>query len=326
MRTELSHVCNFRCLYCNEGEVGVESDTIDFTTITDVIRQVAALGAKSVVIIGGGEPTLYGQFKELIEFVSHSGLIPVVFTNGAKIDRDLAIFLFENNATIMLKMDSMSSEVQDFMAGRVGAHGMIRSALSQLVDVGYTGKHDSPLRLGISFVSTKLNIDGIPDLWRFCRSENIFPNHELLILRGRASRLREQLELTREQVAALKQELLTIDRAAYGYDWLPYKPLTANGCLQVFYSVYLTTKGYVRPCADIDIEAFNVGKMAIKEIIASDFFTFVRNIDRRLQGKCMMCEFGHQCIGCRGAAYSLNIGHSQDPYAAVASEDPFCWK
>lgn len=326
MRIELSHSCNLKCIYCNEGGFSPQSDSMSFKNIKDVIRQVKELGGRSVVIIGGGEPTIYPHFKELVSYISKKGMIPVVFTNGTTMNMDMAHFLFEHNSSIILKMDSQKENVQDKLAGRKGAFRSIQNAINYLLNTGFDKYINNEIRLGLSFVSTILNIDEIPHIWRFCRGNNIYPNHELLIPRGRAIMNNLNLQPTKEQIIDLKQELLRIDSINYGYTWLPYKPLTAYGCLQVFYSIYLTTQGYVRPCADIDIKSFNVNTHSLAQIINSDFFNLIRNIKQYLKGKCKDCEHGYECIGCRGLVYTTAINKGCGPDKAIIGEDPLCWK
>lgn len=326
IRVELSHICNLQCIYCNEGNVSPQSDNISFETIKDVIYQVKKLGGQSVVIIGGGEPTIYTHFKELVLYISKKGMIPVVFTNGLTMNKDMAKFLLDNNSSTILKMDSQKEDVQDKLAGKKGVFKSIQNALNHLISIGYTKKSGSKLKLGLSFVTTVLNIDEIPNLWRFCRDNNIYPNHELLIPRGRAEINNIDLQPTKGQIIELKQELLRIDNMDYGYNWLPYKPLTSSGCLQVFYSIYLTTEGYVRPCADIDIKDFNVKNHTIAQIIDMDFFKLIRDVDKHLEGKCKDCEYGYECIGCRGFVYTVAFKKGCNPYKAIIGEDPLCWK
>lgn len=130
--------------------------------------------------------------------------------------------------------------------------------------------------------------------------------------------------LTNNLVRKLKEELLNIDRG-YGYEWLPFKPLTSGGCLQIYYSVYLACDAYLRPCADIEIEMFDVRKCTVRDALKSNFFRLMHNIENQLLGKCGSCPWSYECIGCRGAAFSGNINFVGDPFKAVLCEDPFCW-
>jgi radical SAM protein with 4Fe4S-binding SPASM domain len=326
MRTELSKYCNYKCLYCNEGSDVNGKELITYEEVASVIDQVRELGGQSVIVIGGGEPMLYPEFMRVIKYINSCKMVPVVFTNGSSLNKDTIKYLYDMNTSIILKMDSLKEDVQDYLAGKRGAFRSINKAMNLLLASEYVSNSMDMVKIGVSFVSTKYNIQEIPDIWRFCRSQKIYPNHELLIMRGRARIGDINLEPSKNDVMKLKKRLREIDNNEYGYDWLEYTPLTGYGCLQMYYSVYLTVKGYVRPCADIDIELFNIRDMTIKEIINTEFFNVIRNIDNHLVGKCGKCEYNYECVGCRGAAYARNIERNENHYDAVISEDPTCWR
>lgn len=338
IRLETNTSCNLHCRYCyaQSGEASVKE--ADLETLKRIVSEAKALGIRSVVVIGGGEPTLYPEFRELIAYIDSLGIIPMIFSNTVLITKDLAEFLCEHNASVMGKLDSLRPEVQDYLAGKEGAAKSIRKGLENLIEAGFS-KVEEPglLRLGVSFVSNKMNLEEIEDIWHFCRKNNIFPNMEILTPTGRANdELIAQL-LTADEIRKYKLKLLEIDRKHYGYDWLPYTPITASGCLQHLYSLYINIKGDVRPCAPTKLDEHpslkvngeypcNVNKMSLKEIYNSDLFTYVRNIDKVLEGKCSACEHLEECIGCRGYAYSVGVNKGMEPLKALRIECQQCFK
>ena len=326
MRTETSLICNLRCPYCNGASGTPPPGEISFETIKDVISQVKNLGGESVVVIGGGEPTIYPNFRELISYIRRLEMIPAVITNTTTMTLDLAQFLYDENASVLGKLDSLKEETQDFLAGRKGTYKKIHKGLENLISVGFTEGSPEELRLGVSFVTTSLTVDETPDIWRYCRDNNIYPNQELLVPRGRAETHWSSLTTTIKQCNDVKKKLLEIDQQEYGYDWLVHAPLTGNGCLQHMYSIYLTSMGYIRPCADIDIELFNVKDMTIKAILEAPFFQTARHIEKHLAGKCGGCEHVKDCVGCRGIAFSTGINEGLGIQEAYCREDPLCAK
>ena len=77
---------------------------------------------------------------------------------------------------------------------------------------------------------------------------------EILTPTGRANDELEAQLLTSEEIKKYKLKLLEIDRKDYGYNWLPYTPITASGCLQHLYSLYINIEGNVRPCAPTKLD------------------------------------------------------------------------
>jgi radical SAM protein with 4Fe4S-binding SPASM domain len=338
IRLETNRSCNLRCRYCYaEGGERLKNE-LNAKTLANVVSQAKEMGVHSVVVIGGGEPTIHPQFRELISFIHSLNIVPTIFTNTITVSTELAKFLYANNASVMGKLDSLHAELQDFLAGCRGAFGRIQRGLKNLIEAGFTQVEDPHrLRLGVSCVTNRLNLGEIEQIWHFCRQQNIFPNLEVLTPTGRAKQQLTDYFITHEEIRDYKLRLLEIDRSCYGYDWLPYTPLPGSGCLQHLYSLYVTIEGNVRPCAPTKFDEnpvlrhrgiypHNILKRPLREIYDDPLFQYVRNIDRYLDGKCRSCEHLSECIGCRGYAYSVGINEGKDPYAALRAGCYQCFK
>lgn len=338
IRLETNRSCNLRCRYCYAESGDELQNELSYEALTNVVRQAKELGVHSVVVIGGGEPTIHPKFRELISLTHSLDIIPMIFSNTITMTRELAEFLYAKKASVMGKLDSLHPEVQDFLAGRRGAFGRIQRGLKNLMEAGFTQVDDQrKLRLGVSFVSCKLNLGEIEEIWHFCRQRNIFPNMEILTPTGRAKRELPGHSPTLAEIREYKLRLLEIDRSCYGYDWLPYTPLAASGCLQHLYSLYVTIEGNVRPCAPTKFDEnpalkhngiypHSILRRSLREVYQDPLFHYVRNIDQYLEGKCRNCEHLSECIGCRGYAYSVGVNDGKDPYAALRSECLQCFK
>lgn len=326
LRVETSLRCNLRCSYCSLSTRMHRPKEISYERICDVISQAHMLGARSVVVIGGGEPTIYPRFADLIGFIHALGMIPVVFTNTTTMTKDLAKFLFDHDCSVIGKLDSLRPQIQDQWAGRKGTFQKIMEGLDVLESAGYCDVSDPcSLRLGVSFVINRVNIGELPDLWRFCRRRRIFPNLEMMIPNQRAERL-AGLMPSRDEWRDAKLGLLDIDRREFGFEWVPYTPLLGCGCLQVLYGAYLTVEGLVRPCAEIQIDGASILAHTLADILQLPFFQFVRHVDKNLQGKCRSCLHNDVCIGCRGMAFTVGMLKGMDAASAVSAEDPTCFR
>ena len=280
-------------------------------------------------VYGSGAPVL---------LVHGLGMVPVVFTNGLTMTPELAGFLFERRSSVMAKLDSLRPELQDFLAGRAGAFQAIRRGLANLMAAGFCQPEDPQrLRLGVSFVTHTDNLAEAADIWRFGRTNHIFLNQEVLTPTGRARRELPDKVPSHEEVRANRMELLDLDRREFGFDWLPYTPLPASGCLQHLYSLYVTIRGDVRPCAPTKLDEHaslreggvyphNVARRSLRQIYESDLFHYVRHIDRHLEGRCRGCQHNSECLGCRGFAYSEGVNAGLEPLAALRQEYSLCFK
>jgi radical SAM protein with 4Fe4S-binding SPASM domain len=297
-------------------------------TMKRVIVEAQSLGAESIVVIGGGEPTMYPKFTKLVEFIARQELIPVIITNGLKCSREMTQFLYDHNASVLCKLDSLDENIQDVLSGKPETFKRIRQGIDNLSDTGFACCKDNEMRCGLSFVVTRLNYTGIPQLWRFCRDMNLYPNLEALVPRGRAHEEIDKLEISALELSNLKQELRTIDVEHYGCDWVPHTPLPGHGCLQLMYSLYITSMGNIRPCADIDIDGLglNVKNISLANVLENEFIRMARGIEFRLEGRCSDCEHSMVCIGCRGIAFTVGMIEGKSPLQALSREDPTCLK
>ena len=338
IRLETNRSCNLDCRYCYAQSGQKLGNENHFETLCRVIRQAADLGVKSVVVIGGGEPTLHPRFRDIIPFIHSLAIRPMVFTNCIKMTPDLAQFLYDRNASVMGKVDSLEPDVQDFLAGQEGAYERIHRGLDNLLEAGFGNPADpGELRLGASFVSCRMNLAEIEEIWHFCRQRNIFPNMEVLTPTGRAKETLPEQGLETDEIMDYKLKMLDIDRKHYGYDWLPYTPLAGSGCLQHLYSLYVTIEGHVRPCAPTKFDQHpdlnedgvyphNIRRSDLQDIYSSDLFRYVRHIDEHLEGQCGECEHLDECIGCRGYAYSVGVDRGKSPREALRMECLQCDK
>lgn len=69
IRLETNKACNLRCRYCYAQSAEDLVKIADFETLKRIISEAKELGLRSVVVIGGGEPTLYPDFRELISHI-----------------------------------------------------------------------------------------------------------------------------------------------------------------------------------------------------------------------------------------------------------------
>ncbi|RKX64309.1 MAG: radical SAM protein, partial [Tenericutes bacterium] len=136
MEIEFSLHCNFRCPYCYVPHNSYPENELSKKEICDVILQAKDLGARKIIILGG-EPTLYPNLLEIIEFIKKQKLKVEIFTNGTKITEDFAKQLYDNNVRVVLKMNSFDENIQDTLAGKKGAFTLIQQALHNLKKAGY---------------------------------------------------------------------------------------------------------------------------------------------------------------------------------------------
>lgn len=78
--------CNLRCSFCSVTYRDTHS-RISFDRIQRYVADLTSRGLKAVILTGGGEPTLYPQFNELVQWIKAGGLSVALITNGTTADR-----------------------------------------------------------------------------------------------------------------------------------------------------------------------------------------------------------------------------------------------
>lgn len=84
--------CNLKCSYCSVANRKTTA-TIDLDCIKDYVEKLQTRGLKAVILTGGGEPTVYNKFNDLVKWLKiDRGLSTALITNGtlsSRIDRDV---------------------------------------------------------------------------------------------------------------------------------------------------------------------------------------------------------------------------------------------
>ena len=84
---DLTTACNYRCDHCIDWDTLNSPQRFREDALRTSIKTLVARGLRSVILIGGGEPTLYPGFTPFVGFLKDSGLDIAVVTNGSRGDR-----------------------------------------------------------------------------------------------------------------------------------------------------------------------------------------------------------------------------------------------
>jgi organic radical activating enzyme len=103
--------CNYACPHCVDMDIlntGVQYDWDHLRSSLDLMHDK---GLRSVIIIGGGEPTLYKQFTDLVNFVKDKEMEVAVVSNGTGMERiEQVAHRFGPKDWVRLSLDSASEE------------------------------------------------------------------------------------------------------------------------------------------------------------------------------------------------------------------------
>jgi len=177
---DLSNPCNLNCAYCFiEEKSSVRKlrrpDELTVEETMAILDDFAGAGARTVNLVGAGEPTIDPHFETIIDAITARHMTPVVFTNGLRFSTDhrLVRWLYQKNCTIVIKYNSSSAAVEDAIVGRSGYTRAREQAVELLRDAGFAGA--TPTRLGFDTVAFGANYAELPEIHRLARTRNIYP-------------------------------------------------------------------------------------------------------------------------------------------------------
>ncbi len=104
---DLTTACNFACDHCVDKEILNKGIRFEHQRLLDSLKLMAEKGLRSVIVIGGGEPTVDPKFRETVRYMKELGLQVSIVSNGsgnAKI-ADIADCL-EKEDWVRLSLDS----------------------------------------------------------------------------------------------------------------------------------------------------------------------------------------------------------------------------
>ncbi|MEA3385364.1 MAG: radical SAM protein [Thermodesulfobacteriota bacterium] len=311
---ELSRACNLRCIYCYASSGLPMENELSLPEILDVVDQAAALGAKKIIVLGGGEPLLYPYLIDVIDYILSKGVKADLFTNGTLITSSKARALYDRDVAVVVKMNSRRPEIQDFLAGHPGTFQAIERGIEALKIVGYP---DETHILGVETVICRQNYEELPQLWQWARKQGIIPYVEIMTLQGRAKEYPD-LEVSIQKTRTLFEALARIDAEEFGNKWIPHPPLAASHCARHEYSCTVVANGDIHPCPGVNLSVGNVREDTLEHILNnSPVIQELRNIRKLIKGRCGKCDLKYRCYGCRGNAYQITGDY--------LAEDPMCW-
>ncbi len=264
--------CNMDCIYCyNDGgnqEAG--QPIVERMTLKDyekAIREAADLGAQSVIMVGVGETMLDKNFRKLVELTSNRGMIPLIFTNGTLLDRNMARFLFQHQASIYLALDSTHEATFDRITRSRGLLPKVLQGIDHCLAEGFgkvTARNGHQVTdFAVNAMVMKLNMDHLGEMEEFCRKKGMLFTCRFPEKLGTARQIWEELIVTQPEEEAAMRDLA----AKYSLGNEVFQ--TDLGCLFWMVGLLLGVDGKARLCYSLNqrIEFGNSREDSLREII-----------------------------------------------------------
>lgn len=296
----LTRECNIGCIFCLSDAGQAQADELTLEKRLALVKEAYELGARQLIISGAGEPFLDPGFWDVIE-LAHDvlGMYVIVHSNATCITEQVAQkVMSKERLSIMAKKFSFNREVNNYLYG--GEYvDQVEAGFNNLMKAGLN--KETPTRLGFQVAITRINLPEIPDILRYARHNNLFPQINQLFLTGRA-RENPNLVVNTEEYRKLYLECKRIDAEEFGIHWdscwLPDNPIIAGCCVRPKFWVMVDDVGEMRACS-IDLAAIigNCRNSTILEVLE-------QNAERVLQIRNSFQE--NDCYACNEPDESCN--------------------
>ena len=170
--------CNYSCIKCCNRLRPYNKWTFNVAKIKKLIWKCKILGARVLVLAGEGETTMHKDFKEIISFAHKNGIIPYIFTNGSMLNKEMSTFLAENDATLIINIDSFLPERYDFYVKKEWAFKNLMKNLEITRNIYKKKLHalwkKTITSLAVNLVLNNENDNQIQQIKKFCDGDMIF--------------------------------------------------------------------------------------------------------------------------------------------------------
>lgn len=117
---EYHSLCNLRCTYCSDEYYGGKQAIYDVSTTLELLAHTGALKSCSLVVWGGGEPTMGREFANIVNLISEHAPTAQqrILTNSVKPSNVVKKILENNNGQVVTSIDAGSSSTFEKVRGR----------------------------------------------------------------------------------------------------------------------------------------------------------------------------------------------------------------
>ena len=108
---DVTTACNYRCDHCVDMDILNKNINYEHEKLKDSLTYLAEKGLRSVIIIGGGEPTAYKGFEDIVCHLKAMNIQIGVVTNGSMLKKIEAVAdVLEAKDWVRLSLDSGTNE------------------------------------------------------------------------------------------------------------------------------------------------------------------------------------------------------------------------
>jgi len=109
---DLTSSCNFSCPFCVDSKLINSGKSLTLEEVRRTIDTLHSHGLLSVILIGGGEPTLHRDFEEIVRYIKGKRLQVGIVTNGSRLEKvDAVVEVLEEKDWVRISLDAAGERV-----------------------------------------------------------------------------------------------------------------------------------------------------------------------------------------------------------------------
>ncbi len=330
---ELTLACDQPCTHCGSRAGDARPNELTREEALDVVRDLAALGAEEVALIGG-EAYLHEAFLDVLGAIHDAGMRATMTTGGRGLSAELARAMAARGAySVSVSVDGLEA-THDLMRAARGSFRAATSALRHLRDAGITITANTNVN--------RLNKGELEPLYDHLRALGVVGwQVQLTTPLGRAA---DRPDLVLQpwdlldvvpRVAALKSRaqedgILLMPGNNLGY-FGPEEALLRSterggrdhyrGCMAGRFLMGIEADGVVKGCPSLQTHAYAAGSLRDRPLAELFAASRVREEDD-VWGFCATCPFREPCRGgCTFTAHAILGRPGNNPYCHYRARD-----
>jgi len=149
-----TYACNHNCAGCDYREINRAGKSLTRAEFDHTIRELLALGIKSVEFCGGGEPTLHPYLAKAMDKFIENRIAFGLLTNGTNLLDEIKTRLVESGSYCRVSVEAGSREVFDSYKqprGRKAGFAVVMKNIEDLVAMRKARRTDSKLQISYKY-------------------------------------------------------------------------------------------------------------------------------------------------------------------------------
>lgn len=169
LRIVLTTDCNYKCKYCfAEGEENKQSRIIPLEKLKPVLRTAKEFGINKIKLTGG-EPLLYPEMKELLEYIREIQIPYVDLTTNISLlnEKNIEMLNYYNVNALTLSLNTLEKEKYQYLSG-FSNFNLVRENLQRTIEQ-FKGK----IRINCIIFDEKYNEKDYQSIIHLCQKNNL---------------------------------------------------------------------------------------------------------------------------------------------------------